>query len=120
MPEGFKQIGTVEILRLRTYALDPQNKEITATEAIVDPGIYPLFSDGYTTLWLMTGRLNGDFMRRGDGMFIGYGGDLPLDNLIVTFPSPFFGPDEWKELLSYPVAIEGNPDQRLRITINEE
>ena len=47
MPD-FKHVGTVEILRSRIYNIDPYNKDITATEAIVEAGIYPLYSDGYS------------------------------------------------------------------------
>src|SRR3954454_5181932 len=117
MPD-FKHVGSVEILRMRTYNIDPQNKDMLATEAVVKPGPYPLMSDGYSYLWLMTGNLNGNFMRRGDGLFIGGQNDRPIDNLVVTFPSPVFGPDEWEDLLSHPVCIEGHDEQRLRITIS--
>ena len=115
MPD-FKRVGSVEILRTRTYNIDPMNKDILAMEAVVNPGHYPLMSDGYSHLWLLTGKLNGNGMRRGDGMFIMGEGDRPLDNLVVTFPSSVFGPDEWKELLDHPTCQEGHPEQRLRIT----
>jgi hypothetical protein len=116
--KAFKRIGTVEILRMRNYPLDPMNRDMLATEVVVNTGEYPLMSDGYTHLWMMTGRINGNFMRRGDGMFVGGGGDMPIDNLVVTFPSRIFGPDEWKELLDHPTCQEGHPEQRLRITVN--
>jgi hypothetical protein len=120
MPKDFTQVGTVEILRARTYAIDPMNKDILATEAVVMPGSFPLMSDGYTYLWLMTGVLNGNSMRRGDGMFVMGNSDMPIDGLTVTFPSPSFGPSEWKDMINDPVATEGHPEQRLRITINKE
>lgn len=116
----FKYIGTVEILQARTYPIDPTNKLNTATEACVVPGSFPLLSDGYTYVWLMTGKLNGNFMRRGDGLFLASGFDLPIDNLVVTFPSPSFGPQDWEELLDHPICHEGDPEQRLRITILKE
>lgn len=118
--DEFKQIGTVEILKARTYNIDPQHKSVLATEAVVMPGKFPLLSDGYSYLWLMTGRLNGNFMRRGDGMFIGGNVDMPIDNLVVTFPSPVYGPGEWKSFLTDPICEEGGPEQRLRITTNKE
>ncbi len=120
MSNGFKQIGTVEILRDRIYSLDPYNREITATEVVVPPGVYPLLSDGYSHLWMMTGKLNGQLLRRGDGLMLGvkHANAMPLDGIVVTFPSKLFGPDDWKDLLDYPENREGHSDQRLRITIN--
>jgi len=118
MPD-FKPVGTVEILRTRIYNIDPYNREPTATEAVVEAGIYPLYSDGYSHMWLMAGAINGQLLRRGDGLMIGYKGAnaMPL-NIDVTFPSKFFGPDDWKELLDDTSCQEGHPDQRLRIKEN--
>jgi hypothetical protein len=112
---SFKHVGTVEVLRARTYRIDPTNRDRIATEAIVMPGAYPLLSDGFTRIWLMTGTLNGSFLRRGDGMFIASPNDMPLDGLTVTFPSASYGPDEWAAMLNDPVALPGD-EQRLRIT----
>jgi hypothetical protein len=116
----FKKIGTIEILSSRIYALDPMMAdEALATQVIVEPGIFPILSDGYTTLWMMTGHINGFHFRRGDGMFImGRGGD-PLQGLEVTFPSRSYGPDEWQEFINHPVCNEGD-GQRIRINIVEE
>lgn len=116
MPD-FEQIGTVEILRSRVYNLDPYWTDEIATQVVVDAGTYPLMYDGYSHVWLLTGLLNGNFLRRGDGLMLGYGGDKPLVGLEVTFPTKLFGPDQWKELLAHETAIEGHPEQRLRITI---
>lgn len=114
----FEHVGTVEILIARVYSLDPQNRDITATEVVVEPGEYPLFHDGYTYIWTMDGVLNGNFMRRGDGLFIGGPSDIAT-NLHVTFPSRAYGPDEWKELISHPTVREGHKEQRVRITMFE-
>jgi len=119
----FHHIGSVEILKARTYRIDPMNKDPhIGTEAIVFPGIYPLLSDGLTYVWLMKGNINGNSIRRGDGLFLHTtsGGDNPLEGFKVEFPSPLFGPKEWKELLAHPSAIEGDHEQRLRITILKE
>jgi hypothetical protein len=106
----------VEILRTRTYRIDPTNNDpILGAQAIVSPGIYPLMHDGLSYLWLMTGSLDGNSIRRGDGLFIFGEGDRPIDELRVTFPSPVFGPDEWSDLLESDMCREGHPDQRLRI-----
>jgi hypothetical protein len=119
----FKHVGSVEILRSRIYNLDPYSREITATEVVVDAGVYPLLSDGYSHVWVMTGKLNGQFLRRGDGLMLAQTkGDvnaIPL-NIPVQFPSKLFGPDQWKELLADPTAEEGGVAQRLRITILKE
>ena len=118
----FKHIGSVEILRSRIYNLDPYTgSDPTATAVVVEPGVYPLLSDGYSHVWVMTGKLNGQFLRRGDGLILATKGAnaMPL-NIDVTFPSKLFGPDDWKELLAYPENREGHPEQRIRITINNE
>lgn len=114
----FKHVGTVEILISRIYSLDPYANPQLSTEAIVEPGVYPLLSDGYSYVWVMTGVLNGQFLRRGDGLFIAAkeANAIPT-NIGVTFPSKLFGPDEWKELLDDRTCREGDPEQRLRITI---
>src|SRR3954471_21463397 len=115
----FRHIGSVEILKARTYRIDPMNRDpVMGAEAIVKPGIYPLLSDGLTYVWLMKGNINGNSIRRGDGLFLHTDeGDNPLEGFEVEFPSPLFGPDEWKEMLAHPSATEGHHEQRLRITI---
>jgi len=114
------RIGTVEILRARTYPLDAEAHNDTRSTVIVNPGTFDLFSDGLTTFWMMRGHLNaGGIHRLGDGMFSMYAGDLP-SGIEVTFPSKRFGPDEWAELLAEPNFTEGHPDQRVRVTLNAE
>jgi hypothetical protein len=120
MPE-FKHVGTVEILRTRLYNIDPYNKDIAATQAIVEPGAFPLMFDGYSHVWVMKGVLNGQLLRRGDGLFLGTKNvNAMLTNIPVEFPSKLFGPDDWKELLAEPTCKEGHPEQRLRITIHDK
>lgn len=118
----FKHVGTVEILRTRLYALDPFSRdEPTATEAIVYEGSYPVMSDGYSHVFILKGVLNGQFLRRGDGLFFAAkdANAIPT-NIPVQFPSKLFGPDDWKELLEDQTATEGHPEQRLRITLLED
>jgi len=119
----FKHVGTVEILRSRIYNLDPyaDPNDLTATTVIVEPGSYPLMYDGWSYLWVLTGVLNGQWLRRGDGLFVATpeANAIPT-NIPVTFPSKLFGADEWKELVDHESAQEGHPEQRLRITINKE
>lgn len=116
----FKHVGTVEILRQRIYNLDPYAQTVLATEAIVEPGFYPLMSDGLSYVWLMNGVLNGHFLRRGDGLFFAGEGNAMPTNIPISFQSKLFGEDDWAELLSHETTIEGHPDQRLRITILED
>lgn len=117
--ETFEQIGTVEVLRLRMVPLDATSDATSpGIRIIVEPGRYPLYSDGFSHLWVMSGRIDGNSIRRGDGLFALTGGDNPID-VWVQAPSRVFGPDEFKELLDDPLATEGHADQRLRITINE-
>jgi hypothetical protein len=117
MPEpDFRHIGSVEVLRSRIYPIDPYNKDQLATEVIVEVGHYPLYFNGYSHLWVMTGKLNGQFLRRGDGLMLAFKGAnaFPLD-ITVQFPSKLFGPDDWRDLMEHESTLEGHPEQRLRI-----
>jgi hypothetical protein len=108
------QIGTVEILRVRIYPVDPEQDvaDILATSAVVDPGEYPVYREGDTTYWMMTGKVNKrGFERLGDGMFAINGHDEASDTE-VTFPSKRLGPDEFADLLADAVCVDG-PEQRL-------
>lgn len=113
-----KQIGTVEILRERTYPLDPEaDRRFGGTEVIVKDGTYPVFSDGITTFWMMTGVLSDGGMRRmGDGLVMMTGADIPSE-ISATFPSLRLGANELHDLLNSPVCAEGDPAQRLRFHI---
>ncbi len=115
-----EQVGTIEILRQRVYTLDPEMAHHeTATTVVVEPGTFGLFSDGFTTRWLMTGRINtGRINRMGDGMFAMSGHDA-ADGLGVVFPSRAFGIDEWANFCAEPAATDGHPDQRVRVRLNE-
>lgn len=110
-----KIIGTVEILRTRVYPRATDHAEI-----VVEPGIFPLYEtiDGIK-YWVMKGRLNERFERLGDGIFALYPGDRPTGEM-ETFRSPDFDPEAWEDfLLKDPVCMEDDPEQRLRITLNE-
>ena len=118
-PTTARLIGTVEILRTRVYPLDFEATNATRSEVVVEPGVYDLFRDGFTTYWMMRGRLNTRHERMGDGMFGMRDGDRPSD-IEVVFPSRRFGPDEWRDLLAEPAFIEGDPEQRMRVTVVED
>jgi len=111
-----EQIGEVEILRTRVYPLDAALRdEPHATTVVVEPGSFPLYQDGISRFWLMSGRVNvGRMHRLGDGIFALSGNDQPSD-VVVTFPSRVFGPDEWAEFVAEPACSEGSHEQRLRI-----
>lgn len=115
----FKQIGDVEILRTRIYQLDNTNRDPAALEAVVNPGKYPLYYDGWTHLWIMTGTLStGNLFRRGDGMFTVTLGDTVHSGLTVQFPSKPFGDEEWDDFIQSPTCQKGNIEQRIRIHLN--
>jgi len=116
----FRHIGSVEVLRDRLYSIDPYNKDQLATEVFVEAGHYPLYFNGYSHLWVMIGKLNGQFLRRGDGLMLAskWANAIPL-NITVQFPSKLFGPDDWRDLMEHESTLEGHPDQRLRITIEQ-
>lgn len=112
-----RQIGTVELLRFRVYPIDPRNPY--GAEACVDPGTFPVYSDGDTYSWVMTGHVNGAGVRQiGDGLFEVNPNDTPTERE-VQFASRTFGRDEFAELLADPVCQEG-PAQRLRFHLDEQ
>lgn len=95
-----EQIGTARITRVRVYPLDPAARDDgLGTTVVVQPGEYPVFRDGITYYWQMTGRINtGRGQRLGDGLFtLGSHDEGGGDE--VTFYSRRFGPDEWADLL---------------------
>lgn len=113
----FKQIGVVEILRDRVYALDPRTTDPLPTRVFVEAGEYAILSDGFTTFWKMRGHLTTNSIRRGDGIFIMTGDDSYVD-IEVEFTSKFFGLDEWAEMRDDEIAREGHPEQRLSFKLD--
>lgn len=93
------RIGTIRITRARVYPLDPEAvRPLSQAMVIVSPGEYPVYQDGLSCYWRMTGVINHDSYRIGDGMFAMSQADVPSDDDVV-FYSARFGPDEWEELL---------------------
>lgn len=117
MSEERVRIGTVEITRPRVYPIDPYARdEALRTEALVQPGEYPVFRRApFTYYWQMTGTINGREERLGDGLFIMNDGDLATPDE-VTFYSPRFGEDEWADML----AEAESPGSALRFHIDAE
>jgi hypothetical protein len=111
--------GTVEILRLRIYPLDPQTADQPlATSVAVEPGVYPVYRKADAYCWVMTGRLNERQEKIADGLFVMHRGDNP-SGVEVQFPSRIRGAEEFAELLAHPTCQPG-PDQRLRFSLNEQ
>jgi len=109
-----EQVGTVDLLAVRIYPIDPKADvcDMDAPTA-VEPGSYPVYQDGDTRYCLWSGRINERGIHPfGDGFFEVVAGDRPGD-AEVRFPSRRWGPEEFAELLADPVCAEG-PGQRLR------
>lgn len=110
-----EKIGTVELLRQRIYSTE-------SGDMCVDPGVYEVrrSRDGYISLWL-TGRLNdrqeASTERIGEGLFaLRRGHDRPTGP-DKAFPAGYWSPEQFADLLADPVSTEGDPEQRLRFTI---
>jgi hypothetical protein len=98
---GRQQIGTVRITRTRSYPLDPSAPDhLPRAEVLVEPGEYPVYQDGLSHYWRMTGVINHRHYRLGDGMFaINQGGDVRSEDDVV-FYSGRLGPDEFAGLMA--------------------
>jgi hypothetical protein len=106
------QIGTVEVLRSRTYAIDGDSPD-PRLHAMVSPGIFPLYLRGTAIFWVMEGEILMSNRRVGDGLFVMSDVDTP-SGIKITFPSKTFGAREFEELAEHAVAQPG-PEQRLII-----
>jgi hypothetical protein len=116
-----RQIGTVEILRLRIYNIDPDDEY--SDEVAVEPGECPVLVEDGVYFWRMRGRLSrrvgADVAALGDGMFmVSPGVDVQVGDEI-EFSSRRFSADEFQALLSDDVCREGDTSQRLRFNIKE-
>ena len=116
-----KQIGSVEIKRLRVYPVDWRDPEGSADVA-VEPGIFPVMRSGDRIWWPMRGRLShhvpGSFECLGPGLFAS---NSPYDDLSeesVSFTSREFTPAQFADLLTEPHCQDG-PEQRLAIKLFE-
>jgi hypothetical protein len=118
MSDKWKRVGTVEVLRQRVYAIDPNNGDRGGTEVVVEPGPYPVYRKCDAYRWMMRGRVNERNEKIGDGLFILHAGDRPAGPK-VKFPSRTFGAEQFAELLEEPVCQPG-PEQRLRFSIDSE
>lgn len=112
-------IGTVEVLKMQVYPLDAAaTDDGNRTEVCVPAGTYAVYRQGLSHFWLMTGRVNtGRIWRNGDGIFTLIPADID-EGPEVTFPSRFFGPDEWADFLDEPRCTEGDLTQRLRFRLS--
>ncbi len=115
-----EQVGTIEMLTMRVYPLDPNAKaDVHRTTVVVQPGIFPVYRKFDTYYWMMSGRINGrGFEKLGDGLFSMNEGDSEAGPE-VTFPSPTFGVEQFRDFLAESLCTEGDPAQRLRFTLTE-
>lgn len=113
----WEQVGTVEVLRLRIYPLDPEclNTPLRTTVAVEAGTKHPVYRKADAYCWVMTGRLNERQEKIGDGLFVMHPGDNP-SGLEVSFPSKTFGVEHFREFLREDMCQEG-PEQRLRFTL---
>lgn len=117
---GHEQIGTVDILHQRIYTLDPHADvtDLHAASAVVEPGTYPVYRDGQSIYWMLTGRLNQRGSHQvGSDMFLLHLHDKPGEQE-VRFRSPRFTRHDLTAMLAEPFCTEG-PDQRLRFHLPE-
>jgi hypothetical protein len=113
-------IGTVELLRLRVYTIDPADDvtNLSDASAIVKPGTYPPYQDADGYWFKLTGSVN----RRGvtveplwPGTFAMHRHGDEATSKKVTVPSRRFTAEKLAELLTVdPMFREGDPQQRLR------
>lgn len=117
--EDWTRIGTVEILRLRIYPIDPMGEPTPLrTYVAVEPGIYPVLRKFDAYRWMMTGRINERNEKIGDGLFVMHGSENPTGP-VVTFSSRVYGVEQFAEFLADPICQEG-PEQRLRFELTED
>lgn len=111
-----QQIGEVEITRDRIYNLDPAIRpdDPLATTVCVQPGTYPVYRDGMSHYWQMTGTVNHNSYRLGDGAFRLNPGDVPSEDEVV-FYSRRYGPHEWADLMA---EFDRAPGSRLVFTLS--
>lgn len=90
---GHRRVGTIELhgCPWRELPLDV-NEHRDGTTVAVFPGVFPLYTDGLVTYWMMPGQVI--MGRHGDGLFT-LNPTGPADGPVVLVPSKFFGPDEW-------------------------
>jgi hypothetical protein len=116
MSMEWEQVGTVEILRLRIYPIDPMAEDSPLrTYVAVEPGVYPVFRKFDAYRWMMEGRINKRTAKIGDGLFEMNAGDMPTGPE-VRFSSQVFGAEQFAEFLNDPMCQPG-PEQRLRFNI---
>lgn len=115
-----EQIGTVQITRLRIYPVDPAARETSdTTMAAVQPGTYPVYRDGTSHYWRMTGVISRLTVRPqdlGGGAFTLRVQDVTSDDDVV-FYSQRYDPDKWADLLA---SFQAEADPALIFTMAGE
>lgn len=118
-----KQIGSVEIKRLRIYPQDPDDS--TSPDVAVRPAIFPLMRSGDRIWWQMRGEVSvhqppSGIKRLGDDMFAFSPGYDKATGKTVSFPSRTFDPAGIAALMTEPgMRDEDGAEQRVRIVLFE-
>lgn len=113
-----KQIGSVEILRLRIYPEVPGDPD--SASVAIQPGIFPLMRAGDRIWWPMRGvvstRADVSTERIGDGLFLMTPAHDQLSDNERSITTRTWTPAEFAEFLTEWGCVEG-PEQRLRIRL---
>lgn len=115
-----RKVGTVEILVLRIYPIDPRNFNEDRTEVIVQPGMFDLYRQADVFFWVMCGEINiRGFQPLGHGISTANPNDEG-NGIVVEFPSAYFSDVDFRDCLAHPEFIEGNPAQRVRVIVTDK
>lgn len=112
------QVGTVNILRERTY---PRSPDEASNELVtVEPGLWPVYRDDDGSIyWEMAGellRLRGELESLGDGMLLERRRVEPSGEQVI-FRSKSFTLDEFIDFVATdPVTLDG-PERRLSFNV---
>lgn len=122
-------IGTVEILKTREYAVNPDDNVMTTTvTAMVQPGIFPLFRQNDRIFWEMTGEVcyqqpevEFEDIPDMEGAFFMHLPSVKPTGNTITFPSKSFTCDDFEDFRTNdPLTNPDSPHYRLAITLSED
>ena len=99
MSAPWEIVGTVEILRMRVYPIDPKGRGDDDTTVCVQPGSYPVYRKLDQFCFVMDGKVNERIESLGDGLYALHSGDSPT-GVPVSFPSRLMDRDTLDELIA--------------------
>jgi hypothetical protein len=115
-----RKVGTVEILVLRVYPIDPRNFNKDRTEVVVQPGVFDLYRQAEMFFWVMRGEINlRGFQPLGHDIFT-VNSDDEGSGVMVEFPSAYFSDVDFRDCLACHEFTEGHPAQRVRVIITDK